>query len=231
MTPDVDLSEGHLDDYASTVSQRLTEIRRRIEGAGGDLDTIRIVAVTKTFGLDAVIAAQRAGIVDVGENYADELVNKAEAMSAFDPRHTVRWHFLGELQRNKISKLKSIVDCYQGIDRFEEGEALARRAPGASILIEVNTDLSPNRPGVAPSVVPDLVRRLSTLDLRVDGLMTVAPPGGGEGAARAFHRVTTLRAALGLREASMGMSEDLEIAVAEGSTMIRVGRALFGPRP
>ncbi len=228
---DGSLSEAHLEQYTRDVGQRLAEIRSRIALAGGEPDVVTVVAVTKTFGLDAVIAAYRAGIVDIGENYADELVAKATALDQTLPGHRVRWHFLGEIQRNKIHRLSGFVRLYEGLDRFEEGEAIARRVPGAAVLVEVDTTGIPGRAGVEIARVPELVRRLGDLDLRVEGLMTVAPPGGGESAVGAFRSVTTLRAELGLRVASMGMSEDLEFAVAEGSTMIRVGRALFGPRP
>ena len=225
------LSESHLESYADAVRRRLEVIRELISRAGGDVDSVTIVAVTKTFGLDAVIAAYRAGIVDIGENYADELTDKAAAFNLVLPDHAIRWHFLGEIQRNKINRLRGSVGLYEGLDRFEEGEAIASRVPGAAVLVEVNSAKTPGRAGVAAEAVPELVRRLESLDLSVEGLMTVAPPGGGESAVGAFRSVTTLKAELGLRVASMGMSDDLELAVAEGSTMIRVGRALFGPRP
>lgn len=225
------LPEARLEEYVERVRHRLGAIHARIARAGGDVDAVTVVAVTKTFGLDAVVAAYRAGIVEIGENYADELVEKAAALDRAIPNHGVRWHFLGAVQRNKINRLRAVVGLYEGIDRFEEGEAIARRAPGASVLVEVDTARIPGRAGVSAEQVPALVRRLESLDLRVEGLMTVAPPGGGEGAIGAFRRVTTLKTELGLRVASMGMSEDFELAVAEGSTMIRVGSALFGPRP
>lgn len=224
-------SEEHLSRYGESVANRLGEVRARIERAGGDLSLVKIVAVTKTFGLDAVIAAGRAGIRDIGENYAAELVMKAGALRDLSLDGEIRWHFLGELQRNKINRIQPYVDLYEGIDRYEEGEALALRSPGAKVLIEVDTAGTKGRAGVPPSGVSVLLDRLRHLDLRIEGLMTVAPPGGGEAAGRAFRSVTNLRTELGLREASMGMSDDLEFAVVEGSTMVRVGRALFGPRP
>ncbi len=220
-------SDEHLDRLTEQVTQRLNELHRRIEGAV-DANTVRVVAVTKTFGLDAVIAAGRAGITDIGENYADELVAKALALRERPGEPPPRWHFLGAIQRNKINQLRDIVGLYQGVDRLIEGEAIAKRCPGASILVEVDTAMTPGRGGVVVEEVCDLVEQLRGLNLVVEGLMTVAPPGLE--AARAFRQVSTLRAELGLAEASMGMSEDLELAVVEGATMIRVGRALFGPR-
>ncbi|HLI15107.1 MAG TPA: YggS family pyridoxal phosphate enzyme [Acidimicrobiales bacterium] len=209
------------------IGERLERVRRRIAVAGGDLARIRIVAVTKGFGLDELRAAVALGCVDVGENYAHELVTKAAAVGASLP---VRWHFLGAVQRNKLARLAPLVACYQGVDRLEEGEAIAARAPGAEVLVEVNAAGLPGRPGVPPGEVPSLVAALERLDLAVRGLMTVAPPER-ETARRCFETVAALVADLGLEEASMGMSDDLELAVAAGSTMVRVGRALFGSRP
>jgi uncharacterized pyridoxal phosphate-containing UPF0001 family protein len=220
-------SDEHLDRLTEQVTRRLGELRRRIESTGG-ADGVRVVAVTKTFGLDAVIAAGRAGITDIGENYADELVAKALALQQRSAEPVPRWHFLGAIQQNKINRLRNIVGLYQGVDRLVEGEAIARRSPGASILVEVDTARTEGRGGVVLEEVSGLIERLRGLNLVVEGLMTVAPPGPE--AARAFRQVSTLRAELGLIEASMGMSEDLELAVVEGATMIRVGRALFGPR-
>jgi uncharacterized pyridoxal phosphate-containing UPF0001 family protein len=147
------------------------------------------------------------------------------------PPPAVRWHYLGALQRNKVNRLAGRVALFEGIDRLDEGVALARRAPGASVLVEVDTAGRPGRGGVPPAEVPALVGALRALDLSVEGLMTVAPPGGGAPARHAFSAVATLRDDLGLAEASMGMTDDLELAVAAGSTMVRVGRALFGSRP
>ena len=224
-------SDVDFEHYCALVAERRATVIERIASAGGDPAAVRIVGVTKTFGPGAVIAAVRAGIDDIGENYADELVAKAVEIGATMPQLAVCWHYLGALQRNKINRLRGLVGLYEGIDRLEEGEALARRSPGSHILVEVDTAQSPGRIGVPVGQVPGLVDGLRRLDLVVEGLMTVAPPGGGETAAKAFRQVANLRGELGLREASMGMSDDLEVAVAEGSTMVRIGRALFGSRP
>lgn len=223
-------SNSDLERYVDQVQERLAGIHARIKRAGGDPDQLRIVGVTKTFGVEAVIAAFRAGITDIGENYADELVKKATSLAVVAPDVSPRWHFLGEIQRNKINRLSRHVSLYEGLDRYEEGVAIARRSPGASVLVEVNTANLAQRGGVVLDEVPDLVEHLQGLDIVVAGLMTVAPQGGGEIAMQAFRSVATLKCQLGLRELSMGMSDDLEYAVAEGSTMIRIGRALFGSR-
>ncbi len=214
-------------------------MRERIAVAGGDPTAVRVVAVTKGFGADAVRAALRAGLGDVGENYAQELLAKDEAVrtarrgdssdeSPVEPE--VRWHFLGAVQRNKVAALAPVVSCWQAVARAVEGEAIARRRPGAVVLVEVDTTEDPGRNGCSPEQVPALVAELRAAHLDVRGLMTVGPTDP-EGARRAFRSVRALADELGLPERSMGMSDDLELAVVEGSTMVRVGRALFGDRP
>ncbi len=222
----------------------LARVRGRIADAGGDPTGVRVVAVTKGFGADAVLAALRAGVEDVGENYAKELLAKERAVHAAlavdaapaaragegaGAVGSLRWHFLGTVQRNKVPALAPVVSCWQGVARSVEGEAIALRRPGASVLVEVETTAMPGRNGCAPEAVPALVAALRTAQLDVRGLMTVAP-ADPEGARRAFRTVRALADDLGLVERSMGMSDDLEVAVAEGSTMVRVGRALFGER-
>jgi PLP dependent protein len=199
-------------------------VRTRIERAGGDPSRVRVVGVTKGFGLDAVHAALEAGLADLGENYAGELVEKATAVGG-----EAVWHFLGAVQRNKVPDLAPLVGMWESVARESEGARIARCAPGASVLVQVDTTGLPGRNGCAPSDAAGLVERLRDLGLAVLGLMTVAAPGPA--AAGAFTEVGRLADALGLEERSMGMSEDLEAAVVAGSTMVRVGRALFGERP
>jgi len=206
------------------VAARLATVRARIVRAGGDPDRVRVLAVTKGFGGQAVLAARAAGLTDLGENYAAELVRKAPG-----PPGT-RWHFLGAVQRNKVGLLAPLVDVWQGLARLAEGERIARFAPGARVLIQIDYTGLPGRNGCAPEDVPALAQALSALHLSVLGLMTVAPPEPSAADA-AFRSLGRLADSLGLPERSMGMSEDLEAAVAAGSTMVRVGRALFGERP
>jgi uncharacterized pyridoxal phosphate-containing UPF0001 family protein len=206
------------------------QARLRIAAAGGDPEAVRIVAVTKGFGPDAVVTALAAGLLDIGENYAQELLAKHAALAAAGPvPEGPRWHFLGRVQRNKVVQLAPVVACWQSVSREVEGEAITRRAPGAAVLIEVEATGAPGRNGAQPEEVPALVARLRSLGLDVRGLMTVAPQGPGRRAV--FAAVRRLADDLGLPERSMGMSDDLETAVAEGSTMVRLGRALFGGRP
>jgi len=209
------------------VAARLGAITARIESAGGDPAVVRVLAVTKGFGPDAVEAAVAAGLGEVGENYAQELTAKREALGAVAG---LRWHFLGALQTNKIGGLAPLVDCWQSVSRPVEGERIARARPGVEVLVQVAFSGDAGRPGCEPAAVPALVRTLGGLGLAVRGLMVVAPRGEAEARA-AFRSVRRLADDLGLPIRSMGMTEDLELAVAEGSTMVRIGRALFGDRP
>jgi len=206
------------------VVARLADVRARIRRVGGDPERVKVLAVTKGFGPEAVEAARAAGLTDIGENYASELQAKAPG-----PPGT-QWHFLGAVQRNKVAGLAPLVEVWQGVARFAEGERIARFAPGARVLIQIDYTGLPGRNGCAPEDAPALVEALRRLDLDVAGLMTVAPRDPS-GAAAAFGSLGHLADALDLPERSMGMSEDLEAAVAAGSTMVRVGRALFGERP
>jgi pyridoxal phosphate enzyme (YggS family) len=210
------------------VAERLHSVRLRIEQAGGDPSAVRVVAVTKGFGPEAVVAARAAGLHDIGENYADELVAKAAELGDTSPSTT--WHFLGAIQRNKVARLAPIVGMWQSVSRVEEGARIARFAPDATVLVEVDTTGLPERNGCPPDAVRALVPRLRDAGLDVRGLMTVAAPGPGA-AASAFDTVRSLADELGLVERSMGMTDDLEAAVRAGTTMVRIGRALFGERP
>lgn len=213
------------------VAERLAEVRRRIASAGGDPEAIEVVAVTKGFGADAVSAALEAGLDDIGENYAAELVEKAEALGQAG-RHP-RWHYLGAIQRNKVGLLAPHVSVWQGLSRPVEAAAIAARTPGGrpAVFVEVNLSDDPSRPGAEPPEVAGVVTAAREAGLEVRGLMAVAPlPGTGLTAAEAFPVVARMRAELGLGELSIGMSGDLEEAVRAGSTMVRIGQALFGPR-
>jgi pyridoxal phosphate enzyme (YggS family) len=212
-------------DLAAVVAGNLAVVRDRVAAAGRDPAGVAVVAVTKTFGPDVVRAAIRAGLSDCGENYAQELVAKAESVS-----EPVRWHFLGPVQRNKVAALSPHVHLWQAIDRPSAGAAIARRRPGAAVLVEVDVTGQEGRPGSRPEETAGLVAALRAEGLDVRGLMAVGPGGPPEAARPGFRRLAALAAELGLGELSMGMSDDLEVAVQEGATMIRIGRALFGPR-
>jgi len=211
---------------ASAVSARVAEVRERIAAAarraGRDADEVTLVAATKTVDLDRVRAVVDAGVADLGENRAQELLAKIELGAG------VRWHFLGRLQRNKVRALAPWVSCWQSVDRPELGAEVARRAPGASVLVEVNLGAEPQKGGCAPAALPGLIERLQHDGLLVSGLMTV-PPHDGDPRAW-FAALREHAGALGLPQLSMGMTDDFEVAIEEGATIVRVGRAFFGPR-
>jgi uncharacterized pyridoxal phosphate-containing UPF0001 family protein len=225
-------------------------VRDRISRAGGDPASVRLVAVTKAHPAAIVRAALAAGLVDLGENYAQELVAKAseiegaieveanaegkaeiEAEIEAEVEVEPRWHFMGQLQRNKVRQIAPLVHLWQSVDRLRLGEEIARHQPGAAVLVQVNLTDDPGRGGTKPGLTAGLVEGLRDLGLDVRGLMAVAPTGDEATARAAFRVVRDLADRLTLTERSIGMSEDLEAAVKEGSTMVRVGSALFGTRP
>jgi PLP dependent protein len=236
---------------AAEFGARLETARHRMATAtSGDPTTIRIVAVTKGFGSDAVEVALAAGLGDIGENYADELLAKSAAIKATqeeltgptgpgapntpagDPESLVpTWHFLGAIQRNKVARLSPVVTWWQGVSRVEEGLAIARRRPEATLLVQVDLAGMAGRGGCAPDRIPELVGSLRDQGINVAGLMAVGVPGPPEASRSGFASVSRLADQLDLEVRSMGMTDDLEVAVAEGSTMVRLGRALFGSRP
>jgi hypothetical protein len=245
------MTGSSLRPVADGFPDRLDEVRRRIAASSRDPGSVRVVAVTKGFGVEAARLALAAGVTELGENYADELVVKAGQLAgdhgeagqpagdhggagqpAGDHGGAGQpvWHFLGSVQRNKVARLAPLVSWWQGVRRLEEGRAIARRHPGASVLIQVDVAGLPGRGGCPPDEVPDLVAALRDEDLAVSGLMAVGPPGPPAASRAGFALVSSLADTLALPVRSMGMSDDLEVALAEGSTMVRVGRALFGER-
>jgi pyridoxal phosphate enzyme (YggS family) len=206
------------------VAERLDAVRQRIRAAGGT--DVRIVAVTKTFGIDAVNAALAAGADGIGENKAQELVAKLRVLDPLPPVH-----FVGRLQTNKVRSLVPFVRVYESVDRTAVAKEIAKRAQGATVLVQVNATGETDKGGVPIVDAAALVDVCRGLGLLVAGLMTVGPTVGGAEAGRpAFRAVRALRDELGLAVCSMGMSDDFEVAVEEGSTQVRVGSVLFGAR-
>ncbi len=219
----------------STFSERLTVVQQRIEAAGGSVGSVTIVAVTKTRPASSVSVALEHGLVNLGENYAQELVAKAAEAMETSAEMGVKpgapqWHMIGNVQRNKVKLLAGVVSLWQTVDRAKLGREIAKRAPGAKVLVQVNTTKEPNKAGCEPCDVARLVEDLQGLGLVVRGLMTVGPTNQAEDPRPCFSLLRDLSVGLGLEVLSMGMSGDIEKAVSEGSTMIRVGTALFGPR-
>ncbi len=215
------------------VATRVAELRDRISRAGGI--GVGIVAVTKTFGIDAWSDAKFAGCEAVGENYAQELIAKSKQVERLD---RLPVHFIGQLQTNKIKSLFDIVDVWQSVDRASVITELVKRHTGRAIdgrceiLVQVNTTSEMDKGGCDPIEVEALVHQARQGGLDVTGLMTVGPTDMDRGKTRAAFRLLKQMALdLGVGQLSMGMTADVEIAVEEGSTLVRVGTALFGQRP
>jgi len=231
----VDFDEG-------TLRHRLDEIRGRIAAAaarsGRSAGRVTLVGVTKTVAVEVVRAAVALGLTDLGESRVQEAQSKILAVG----RDRARWHLIGHLQRNKAARAVELFDRVHGVDDADLAGALSRHAASSGrslpVLAEVNVSGEASKFGVAPEGLEPLLERIAALPgLRLDGLMTVGAAVEHAEAARAgFARLRALRdraeQRLGqeLPELSMGMSGDFEVAVEEGSTMVRVGSALFGAR-
>lgn len=203
----------------------IAAVTERIERAGGDPDAVTIVAVTKEQPVEVIEAAVAAGLTELGENRPEALAERAPLAP------NAHWHLLGQIQRRKVASVAPHVALWQSVDRAEAGAAIAKHAPHAEVLVQVNLTDDPNRGGTSFDDVPALVSDLTADGLRVRGLMAVGPLGGAEAARPGFTRLVQTADVLGLPVRSIGMSDDIEVAIECGSTMVRVGSALFGPRP
>jgi len=202
-------------------------IVQRVRNLGGD--NVQIIAVTKTFPASAVNAVVAAGCSLIGENYAQDLLEKWPEV---DANHRPEVHFIGRLQSNKVRSLCQVVNVWQSVDRISVIDEIARRAPNARVMLQVNTVSESDKGGCEVSELDGLYGRCSARGLTVAGLMTVGPTNGDiETTRQAFETTARLAQGLGLREVSMGMTGDLEIAIDCGSTMVRIGSAIFGDRP
>ncbi len=226
----------------SAVAGALSQVRERIgaaaQRAGRDPADVRLVAVSKTVPTAILADAIAAGQRDFGENRVQEAVAKYKELGT-----EVRWHFVGRLQRNKVKHLVGWVDLIHSLDRAELAAEIAHRAAAVGtsqeVLAEVNVSGDPGRGGVMPEELPSLLEAVAPMrNVAVVGLMAMAPiVGDPEGARPYFRRVARLREEasqrfpdLAIHHLSMGMSQDYEIAVEEGATLVRVGEAIFGRR-
>jgi len=219
------------------IGHRLQAVRHRItkaaERAGRGPRPVTLVAVSKGFGVDIVRAAHAAGQHDFGENRAAELKRKAAAEPG------VRWHFVGRLQRNKVRDVAGVAGLIHSVDRIELARSIADRAHRAGrvqqVLVQVNAGDDPAKGGCEPDVTLGLVEQIRGLDgIACQGLMTIPPLEGDP--RPVFRSLRELRDEARTRwpevqHLSMGMSKDFEVAVEEGATIVRVGEAVFGPRP
>ena len=209
---------------ANEVADRVAHVRSVISNAGGT--AVSLVAVTKSFGIDALRAALTAGCDAVGENYAQELLEKIA-----EGAPSIEVHFIGALQSNKVRMLVGHIALWQSVDRDSVVDELGRRAPGATILIQVDTTGESSKGGVIPTQLDALRVRAESRGLIVKGLMTIGPTDGTQDECeKSFGMLRHLVNEQGLSVCSMGMSADYPIAVACGSTMVRVGSGLFGDR-
>jgi PLP dependent protein len=239
----------------STIAENIALVRARIHAAaaqaGRDPATITLVAVTKTHPPDRVAAAVAAGATDLGENRVQEAAAKIAALTELRP--APRWHLIGHLQRNKARLAAELFDLVHSVDSLRLAEALANHVPAGRrlpILLQVNVSGEASKEGFAlaggptnqpalSALLPAVERILALPALEVRGLMTVAPlVDDPEQARPSFHALRELRDELAERfpqanwaELSMGMTDDFAAAIAEGATIVRVGRAIFGARP
>ena len=214
----------------TAVEERLAALRARISGAARGRP-VAIVAVTKGFGVEAVRIALDLGLVAVGENYAQELATKAAAVDLAPGAPAPQWHFLGRLQRNKVRMLAPLVAVWESVDRPALADEIARRQPGATVFVQANLSGEERKGGAPLDAVGNLVTHSRTAGLTVAGLMGVGPAGPPEQARPGFRALVELADAFEVPQRSIGMSADVEVAVEEGATLVRVGRGLFGPRP
>jgi pyridoxal phosphate enzyme (YggS family) len=225
----------------TTIADNLQRVRQRVEaacrGANRPVNEVTLLAVSKTFGPDAVREAHAAGQVAFGENYIQEAVEKMELLRDLP----LQWHCIGPIQSNKTRLVARHFDWAHTVDRLKIGERLSQQRPAdkppLQVCIQVNIDGGTTKSGAAPEEVLALARELAQLPgIALRGLMTIPEPQAGPAAQLAVHRrarelFDALRAeGIALDTLSMGMTADLEPAIAAGSTMVRVGTAIFGGR-
>ncbi len=229
----------------TSIASNLQTVRDRIGHAcavaGRDVTQVTLLAVSKTFGPEAVEQAVAAGQRDFGENYVQEGVEKILALRERQPAHTLCWHCIGPLQSNKTRLVAEHFDWVQSVDRLKIAQRLSEQRPAAlgplQVCLQVNVDGGANKSGVPPAELTALAQAVVKLPgLRLRGLMCIPEPADSPAAQRAlFGQARALfedlnRQGLALDTLSLGMSDDLDAAIASGSTMVRVGRAVFGGR-
>jgi pyridoxal phosphate enzyme (YggS family) len=227
----------------ATIEDNIQQVHRRIatacDRAGRPVQTVTLLAVSKTFGPEAVRAAYAAGQTCFGENYVQEALAKIDALA--DLRPGIEWHLVGPLQSNKTRVVAEQFDWVHSVDRLKIAERLAAQRPSGlpalQLCLQVNVSGEASKSGVAPGEVAALARAVAALPrVRLRGLMAIPEPAGDFAAQRRPHRAlrellaSLVADGLALDTLSMGMSADLEAAIAEGATIVRVGTAIFGAR-
>ena len=226
------------------IATNIQQVRARIEaaclGAGRPVQSVTLLAVSKTFGASAVREAHAAGLARFGENQVQEALAKMAALA--DLRKRIEWHLIGPLQSNKTRAAAEAFDWVHALDRLKVAERLSAQRPDVlaplQVCVQVNVGGEATKSGVAPRDAPALARAVAALPrLSLRGLMAIPEPAATLDAQRLPHRrlrelFETLRGeGLALDTLSIGMSGDLEAAVLEGATIVRIGSAIFGPRP
>ena len=224
------------------IAENVKIVRQRIVSACVRVqrtpEEITLIAVTKTFSSNLVKEVTLAGIKDIGENYVQELCRKREKIAD----DSIRWHFIGHLQSNKVKHIVPWIYCIHSVDTISLGKEISRQAersgrPRAEVLVEVNTSGETTKFGVKPAETILLVKDLSRCsNIRVSGLMTIGPflpdPESSRPAFQvlAYLKKKIVQEGIPMQHLSMGMTNDFEIAIEEGATMIRIGTAILGKR-
>ncbi|MBI4873755.1 MAG: YggS family pyridoxal phosphate-dependent enzyme [Acidobacteria bacterium] len=209
---------------------RLEEVRARIQrAAGGRAGEVTLVAVTKIFPASAIQEAYALGLRDFGENYVQEFEGKHPLVEGLEG---ARFHLIGHLQSNKARRAAEMFQVVETVDSVRLARRLEEAARPLEVLLEVKLSEEQAKSGAAPGEIPALIDAVAACPhLRLTGLMTMPPWSDDPEASRPyFRRLRELAERHGLRRLSMGMSHDLEVAIQEGSTEVRVGTALFGAR-
>jgi pyridoxal phosphate enzyme (YggS family) len=231
--------QGFMSDLIHHLAAVHERIARAAQAAGRDPHTVALLAVSKTFPAEDVRAAHAAGQRAFGENYVQEALAKLDALA--DLRGELEWHFIGPLQSNKTRPVAERFDWVHSIDRLKIAQRLSEQRPDdlppLNVCVQVNVSGEASKSGIAPNEAADVARAVAALPkLRLRGLMAIPEPAGDVEQQRAPHRALRelferLRTeGLALDTLSMGMSGDLEAAVLEGATMVRIGTAIFGAR-
>jgi len=208
------------DEIRANVAALEARIAAACARAGRARSEVTLVAVSKTFPASDVAIAIDAGMTDIGENKVQEARDKKPLVA-----RAARWHLIGHLQSNKAKDAVRLFDVIQTVDSPDLAEKIARLDARPELLLQVNIGREPQKSGVDPSEVPALAKRIAPR-----GLMAIPPVGEPEEMRSYFRELRALRDACGLAELSMGMTDDFEVAIEEGATIIRVGRAIFGSR-
>ncbi|MFA4837635.1 MAG: YggS family pyridoxal phosphate-dependent enzyme [Dehalococcoidia bacterium] len=217
------------------IEGNILEVKNRIlhacERSGRSPEEVTLVAITKTVEPSMIRAAFQAGIRHFGENRVQEAESKLADLQEIRTQST--WHMVGHLQTNKAKTAAELFDIIQSVDSLKLAEFLSRHAQAAiPILLEINAVGEAAKSGFSHSAISGALRQIEKMpNLKVEGLMTVAPLASDSEEVRpVFHRLRELRDSLGLKQLSMGMTDDFEVAIEEGATLVRIGRAIFGER-